>query len=92
MHFYSTIYQFGTDLDNDGRVSPSEQLKYDDKMGSDVFKAWTPFDHPDLGKVEIGGWKKFGQNNPLPPYLDDEVDRCRFYVNASACHTIVIHI
>ena len=73
--FANEIYQFGTDLDNDGRVSPSEQLKYDDKMGSDVFKAWTPFDHPDLGKVEIGGWKKFGQNNPLPPYLDDEVDR-----------------
>jgi len=73
--FANEIYQFGTDLDNDGRVSPSEQLKYDDKMGSDVFKAWTPFDHPDLGKIEIGGWKKFGQNNPLPPYLDDEVDR-----------------
>ena len=44
-------------------------------MGSDVFKAWTPFNHPDLGRVEIGGWKKFGQNNPLPPHLQDEVDR-----------------
>ena len=73
--FANEIYQFGTDLDNDGRVSASEQLKYDDKMNSDVFKAWTPFDHPDLGRVEIGGWKKFGQNNPLPPHLQDEVDR-----------------
>jgi len=74
--FANEIYRFGKDLDNDGRVSPSEQLKYDDEqMDSKVFKAWTPFDHPELGKVEIGGWKKFGQNNPLPPYLKDEIER-----------------
>ena len=74
--FANEIYRFGEDLDNDGRVSQSEQLKYDDEqMDSKVFKAWTPFDHPQLGKVEIGGWKKFGQNNPLPPYLEDEIER-----------------
>ena len=74
--FANEIYRFGDDLDNDGRVSASEQLKYDDEqMGSKVFKDWTPYDHPTLGKVEIGGWKKFGHNNPLPPYLKDEIER-----------------
>jgi|TARA_B110000263_G_scaffold159184_1_gene138334 hypothetical protein len=74
--FANEIYRFGDDLDNDGRVSASEQLKYDDEqMESKVFKDWTPFDHPTLGKVEIGGWKKFGHNNPLPPFLAKEVDR-----------------
>jgi hypothetical protein len=34
-----------------------------------------PFDHPTLGKVEIGGWKKFGHNNPLASELPREVER-----------------
>lgn len=74
--FANEIYQFGEDLNNDGRVSASEQLKYnDDKMDGQVFKEWVPFDHPTLGKVEIGGWKKFGHNNPLASELPREVER-----------------
>ena len=66
----------GTDLDKDGRVSQSEQLRYNDEtMKGEVFKEWKAFNHPTLGKVEIGGWKKFGQNNPLPPALAKEVER-----------------
>ena len=42
--FANEIYQFGEDLNNDGRVSASEQLKYnDDKMDGEVFKEWMPF-------------------------------------------------
>ncbi|MEQ8768363.1 MAG: M14 family zinc carboxypeptidase [Planctomycetota bacterium] len=28
------------------------------------FVAWKAFDHPDLGEVEIGGWKPFVKTNP----------------------------
>lgn len=74
--FANEIYRFGEDLNNDGRVSASEQLKYnDEKMDGQVFKEWTPFNHPTLGKVEIGGWKKFGHNNPLASELPREVER-----------------
>ncbi len=74
--FANEIYRFGEDLNNDGRVSASEQLKYnDEKMDGQVFKEWTPFSHPTLGKVEIGGWKKFGHNNPLASELPFEVER-----------------
>jgi hypothetical protein len=74
--FANEIYRFGKDLDKDGRVSPSEQLRYNDEsMDGKVFKDWKAFDHPTLGKVEIGGWKKFGHNNPLPPALSKEVKR-----------------
>ena len=74
--FANEIYRFGDDLNEDGRVSQSEQLIYNDKtMKGRVFKEWKSFDHPTLGKVEIGGWKKFGQNNPLPEFLPREVDR-----------------
>tara|TARA_A100001037_G_scaffold191235_1_gene171085 strand:- start:296 stop:1138 length:843 start_codon:yes stop_codon:yes gene_type:complete len=76
MAFANEIYRFGDDLNEDGRVSQSEQLIYNDKtMKGRVFKEWKSFDHPTLGKVEIGGWKKFGQNNPLPEFLPREVDR-----------------
>ena len=74
--FANEIYRFGEDLDNDGRVSQSEQLQYNDKkMNGNVFQNWEEFDHPTLGKVEIGGWKKFGHNNPLPPELSREIER-----------------
>ena len=76
MAFANEIYRFGDDLNEDGRVSQSEQLIYNDKtMKGKVFKEWKSFNHPTLGKVEIGGWKKFGQNNPLSEFLQREVDR-----------------
>ena len=28
----------------------------DEKTGGKAFHAWHEFDHPQLGKVEIGGW------------------------------------
>lgn len=48
----------------------------DDVLGGDGFKAWEPFDdHPQLGKVEIGGWKrKFTLVNPPAKLLEDEID------------------
>ena len=33
------------------------------------FRAMEPFDHPQLGRVEIGGWKtKFTAQNPPPKF------------------------
>jgi murein tripeptide amidase MpaA len=37
---------------------------------------WRPFDHPQLGRVEIGGWNKVKAfNNPPPHRLEAEVAR-----------------
>jgi len=37
---------------------------------------WRPFDHPQLGRVELGGWNKVGAfNNPPPHRLEAEVAR-----------------
>ncbi len=32
--------------------------------GIDAFVDWTPFDHPDLGPVEIGGFRPYATTNP----------------------------
>ncbi len=34
---------------------------------------WTPFAHPTLGAVEIGGWKRFTRREPPPPLLTEAV-------------------
>lgn len=76
LSFANEIYTFGEDTDKNGSISRLEQLRYqDEKMEGQVFKNWQSFTHPDLGQVEIGGWRKFGQNNPLADDLQREVDR-----------------
>jgi hypothetical protein len=45
------------DTDGDGRVSELEMLRWSDtKKGGAYYVDWKPFNHPQLGPVEIGGW------------------------------------
>lgn len=74
--FANEIYPMGEDDDGDGRIEAHEQLRYnDEEMDGYAFREWTPFEHPQLGPVEIGGWRKFGHNNPPPSELPEEVRR-----------------
>ncbi len=74
--FANEIYQLGEDDDGDGRITDLERLRASDtEMNGAAFRAWRPFDHPQLGPVEIGGWRKFGQNNPIGTRIQEEVDR-----------------
>ncbi len=37
---------------------------------------WQPYDHPQLGKVDIGGWDRFhALSNPPPKFLERELKR-----------------
>jgi murein tripeptide amidase MpaA len=62
------------DTDGDGETSELERLRYnDEQLGGKYFVDWEPFDHPQLGKVEIGGWRrKFVSQNPPPELLEEE--------------------
>ena len=47
-----------------------------DKLAGLGHIAWKPFDHPQLGRVEIGGWNRFHAfSNPPPAFLEREVSR-----------------
>jgi len=50
-------------------------LKYNDVMreGSG-FIAWQKFDHPQLGEVEIGGWRPFFKTTPPAEELEGIID------------------
>ncbi len=48
----------------------------DEKLGGIAHIPWKPFDHPQLGRVEIGGWNRFHAfSNPPPSELPRELAR-----------------
>ena len=55
-------------------VTEEEQMvANDERWGGRHFVNWRPFDHPDLGPVEIGGWKKFTIRNPPAEIMEEEM-------------------
>ena len=46
----------------------------DEKLGGKGYVNWQPFDHPELGPIEIGGWD-FAHcwRNPPPEFLEAEI-------------------
>lgn len=52
-------------------------LRWDDAQGGRYFVPWRRFHHPQLGDVELGGWKtKYIIDNPPPDYLEEHCRRC----------------
>jgi murein tripeptide amidase MpaA len=46
----------------------------DEKLGGKGYISWYPFDHPQLGKVELGGWNAlYAFRNPPPEFLEKEI-------------------
>jgi hypothetical protein len=54
----------------------------DPGLAGQGFRDWKPFDHPTLGRVEIGGWTRYWLRNPPPgPFLQEiAVGQARFAV------------
>lgn len=63
-------------LDHWQKPTEEDRLRYlrwvDEDLGGEGFEPWRPFDHPQLGRVEIGGWKfLFTLRNPPHKYLPE---------------------
>lgn len=57
-------------------------LKYNDEhLGGKGFINWTPFDHPQLGRVEIGGWTHMYTFRNPPPASWASSDTARGYLH-----------
>jgi len=63
------------DYNGDGFVTSYEILRWnDEEMDGRFFKDWTPYDHPVLGGVEIGG------NRGMPPAYGEQLETvCRIH-------------
>ncbi|CAN5600366.1 M14 family metallopeptidase [soil metagenome] len=59
----------------------------DDEVEGEGFKEWTPFEHPQLGAVEIGGWaENFTWANPPGPMLEAVASsNAKFVLRAMYC-------
>ena len=59
----------------------------DEELGGEGFVPWKPHEHPQLGRVEIGGWKtKFTFQNPPPQFLQAECEGLtRFALAHASC-------
>lgn len=66
-------------------------MKWNDKALSDTgYVDWYPFEHPQLGRVELGGWDPINAwGNPPPAFLEKEValfpDWIVWYCRISPC-------
>lgn len=61
-------------------------LAWADSLGPDsAFVQWRPFQHPQLGAVEIGGWDLMNfWRNPPPAFRQKEVERFPAWMNQIA--------
>ncbi|MDP2859595.1 MAG: M14 family metallopeptidase [Bacillota bacterium] len=72
-----------------------KQLKWqDENLGGKGFVNWTPFNHPQLGQVELGGWvpKTVRQNAPPGKFLEEECQKNYKFTNAHALATPLIAV
>jgi murein tripeptide amidase MpaA len=72
-----------------------KMLKWqDDNLEGKGFVNWTPFDHPQLGPVEIGGWlpKTVRQNAPPGKFLEEECRKNHLFTNAHALATPLLRV
>jgi|TARA_B100001971_G_scaffold213429_1_gene246756 hypothetical protein len=50
------------------------------ELNGEAFVDWHEIDHPQLGKLEIGGWKKkFVLRNPPVKFMEREVNKIMFF-------------
>jgi murein tripeptide amidase MpaA len=61
-------------------------LKWDDEQnGGRGFVDWYPFEHPELGAIELGGWDRLlSWTNPPPHLLEEEVAKNHRFALAQA--------
>jgi len=63
----------GEETDEEELPDPSDdarRLDWADQNAADAYIPWTPFDHPQLGPVEIGGWRPYARVEPPASELD----------------------
>jgi hypothetical protein len=69
------------DYDKDGDITEKERFKWnDEEMDGKMFIDWHKFDHPSLGEVEIGGWKRRKTSPPEGELVQKECEMGNAFV------------
>ncbi|MEK7867144.1 MAG: M14 family metallopeptidase [Planctomycetota bacterium] len=74
--FTNEIWDLKQDVNADGKQDELDWLAWNDTVLHGAWwKDWAPYDHPTLGKVEIGGWSKWAFRIPPAWMLTDVCHR-----------------
>lgn len=87
MAFTNEMYEAPVDLDGDGKVTPEEEMKFNDLLtGGRQFVAWKPVMHPQYGAIEVGGFRQDVQRVPEGWLLEEDLHRNAAFVLLHAHH------
>lgn len=65
----------------------------DQELGGTGFVNWYPFEHPQLGRVELGGWNsKFVRQNPPAHLLEEEIHGSAIYTVKHAAASPLLQV
>ncbi len=71
--FTNEEWKIQQDFDGDGKVTDKERMKWNDYILNGAnFVKWHRFNHPQLGEILLGGWKKWSTRMP-PVFMLPEV-------------------
>ncbi|MES1243409.1 MAG: M14 family metallopeptidase [Acidobacteriota bacterium] len=85
--FTNEMYNPPADFDKNGEISDEELMKFNDVLSlGRQFVDWHPYDHPQYGRVEIGGFKRDVNRVPEGWALEDETHRNSAFVLFHAYH------
>jgi murein tripeptide amidase MpaA len=69
------------DYDKNGRITEKERFRWnDEEMNREIFIDWHPFQHPTLGEVEIGGWRRRKVSPPEGELIQKECEMGNRYI------------
>ncbi len=76
----STEEYFGATDDERRDYNLAAHTWSDSNPGKAAFENWRPFEHPQLGRVEIGGWKRHFIANPLSEDMAEIAPKCAAFI------------
>jgi hypothetical protein len=85
--FTNEMYNPPADFDKDGEISEAELMKFNDLLSlGRQWVDWRPYDHPQYGPIEVGGYKRDVGRVPEGWAIEDETHRSNAFVLFHAHH------
>jgi Zinc carboxypeptidase len=85
--FTNEMYNPPADFDKNGEVSDEELMKFNDLLSlGRQWVDWHPYNHPQYGPIEVGGFKRDVNRVPEGWALEDETHRNNAFVLLNAYH------
>ena len=87
MAFTNEMYNPPADFDKDGETTQEELMKFNDLLSlGRQWVEWRPYDHPQYGKIEVGGFRRDVGRVPEGWLMEDETHRSNAFILLNAYH------